>query len=108
MSFELKITGNDTAELAQQILTLAFTIAPNLRQPAAAAKAEAPVVEAGTLEERLHTYTIATLRGDVDRSYSLFLGLAGEESARPALRRRSMCRFATPSSARRSTTCSAR
>ena len=45
-----------------------------------------PIVEAGTLDERLHRYMIATMSGDVKRSYGLFLGLAAEESARPALR----------------------
>ncbi|MSP04627.1 MAG: hypothetical protein EXR05_05155 [Acetobacteraceae bacterium] len=45
-----------------------------------------PIVEPGTLEERLHSYMIATMSGDVKRSYGLFLGLAEEEAARPALR----------------------
>lgn len=45
-----------------------------------------PIVEPGTLQERLHAYMVATMRGDVSRSYGLFLGLAAEESARPALR----------------------
>ncbi len=45
-----------------------------------------PIVESGTLEERLHEYTIATMSGDVKRAYGLFLGLAAEEAARPALR----------------------
>ena len=45
-----------------------------------------PIVEDGTLEERLHEHLIATMVGDVKRSYGLFLGLAAEEQARPALR----------------------
>ncbi|MSP05346.1 MAG: hypothetical protein EXR05_08945 [Acetobacteraceae bacterium] len=45
-----------------------------------------PIVEPGTVDERLHSYMIATMSGDVKRSYGLFLGLAAEESARPALR----------------------
>ncbi len=45
-----------------------------------------PIVESGTLDERIHAYMVATMSGDVRRSYGLFLGLAGEESARPALR----------------------
>ncbi|MGE0221662.1 MAG: hypothetical protein AB7F35_09130 [Acetobacteraceae bacterium] len=45
-----------------------------------------PLVENGTLEERLNSYLITTMSGDVKRSYQLFLGLAAEESARPALR----------------------
>ena len=45
-----------------------------------------PIVESGTLEERLHEYTVATMSGNVKRAYGLFLGLASEASARPALR----------------------
>jgi hypothetical protein len=45
-----------------------------------------PIVEPGTLEERLHAHMIATMSGDVRRSYGLFLGLAAEETARPRLR----------------------
>jgi hypothetical protein len=45
-----------------------------------------PIVEPGTLDERLHAYMVATMSGDVRRSYGLFLGLAAEESARPKLR----------------------
>ena len=45
-----------------------------------------PIVEPGTLDERLHAHMIATMSGDVRRSYGLFLGLAAEEAARPRLR----------------------
>src|SRR5579864_2978602 len=45
-----------------------------------------PIVEAGTLEQRLHAHMIATMSGDVRRSYGLFLGLAADEAARPKLR----------------------
>jgi hypothetical protein len=45
-----------------------------------------PVVTRGTLEERLHEQLVATISGDAKRSYGLFLGLAAEECARPALR----------------------
>ena len=45
-----------------------------------------PIVENAPLEERLHSYTVATMSGDVRRSYGLFLGLAGEPESRPALR----------------------
>src|ERR1700760_1279590 len=41
-----------------------------------------PIVEAGTLEQRLHSHMIATMSGDVKRSYGLFLGLAADENAR--------------------------
>jgi len=45
-----------------------------------------PIVEPGTLDDRLHAYMVSTMRGDVSRSYGLFLGLAAEEAARPKLR----------------------
>ena len=45
-----------------------------------------PIVEAGTLEERLHAHMIATMSGDVKRSYGMFLGLAADEAVRPKLR----------------------
>src|SRR5271154_3570673 len=34
-----------------------------------------PIHEEGTLEERLHSYTIATMTGDSKRAHGLFLGL---------------------------------
>jgi hypothetical protein len=45
-----------------------------------------PIVEPGTIEQRLHSHLIATMSGDVKRSYGLFLGLAADEAARPKLR----------------------
>ena len=45
-----------------------------------------PIREAGTVEERLHSYTVATMTGDSRRSYGLFLGLAENEETRPLLR----------------------
>ena len=47
---------------------------------------QAPIVEEGTVEERLHAHMIATMSGDVRRSYGLFLGLAADAAARPRLR----------------------
>lgn len=47
---------------------------------------EAPIVTEGDIENRLHEHMIATISGDARRAYGLFLGLAQEESARPALR----------------------
>ena len=44
-----------------------------------------PIREKGTLQERLHAHMIATVSGDSQRSYGLFLGLAEEEEARPLL-----------------------
>lgn len=46
----------------------------------------APIHEEGTVEERLHQYMIATMSGDVRRSYGLFLGLADDPEARKQLR----------------------
>ena len=47
---------------------------------------QAPITEPGTLDERLHAHMIATMSGDVRRSYGLFLGLAADPEARPRLR----------------------
>ncbi len=47
---------------------------------------QAPIKEAGTAEERLHAHLIATMSGDVRRSYGLFLGLAEDPEIRPMLR----------------------
>src|SRR5438093_8912407 len=41
-----------------------------------------PIHEEGTMEERLHQHMIATMSGDVRRSYGLFLGLADDPEAR--------------------------
>jgi hypothetical protein len=45
-----------------------------------------PIVQEGPIEEQLHEHMIATMSGDVRRSYGLFLGLAGDPAARAALR----------------------
>jgi hypothetical protein len=47
---------------------------------------QAPITEEGTVEERLHSHMIATMSGDVRRSYGLFLGLAADPEVRPRLR----------------------
>jgi len=47
---------------------------------------QAPIAEDGTVEERLHAHMIATMSGDVRRSYGLFLGLAADPDVRPRLR----------------------
>ncbi len=44
-----------------------------------------PVREAGTLDERLHSYMVATMTGDSKRAHALFLGLAEEPDARRGL-----------------------
>ncbi|HUC10116.1 MAG TPA: hypothetical protein VL985_06780 [Stellaceae bacterium] len=45
-----------------------------------------PIHEQGSVEERLHSYMIATVSGDVRRSYGLFLDMAADEQLRPMLR----------------------
>src|SRR5512144_988719 len=47
---------------------------------------QTPIVEEGTIEERLHAHMIATMTGDARRAHGLFLGLAAEPAVRPALR----------------------
>jgi hypothetical protein len=47
---------------------------------------QTPIVEPGSAEERLHAHMIATMSGDVRRSYGLFLGLAADPEIRPKLR----------------------
>ena len=47
---------------------------------------QAPIREEGTVEERLHAHMIATMSGDVRRSYGLFLGLAEDPEVRAQLR----------------------
>ncbi len=47
---------------------------------------QAPIVEGGTVDERLHAHAIATMSGDVRRSYGLFLGLAASPVLRARLR----------------------
>jgi hypothetical protein len=43
-------------------------------------------MQEGPVEERLHEHLVATMSGDVRRSYGLFLGLASEAEVRPLLR----------------------
>jgi hypothetical protein len=45
-----------------------------------------PIVEEGSVEERLHQHMIATMTGDSRRAHGVFLGLAAEPAARAALR----------------------
>ena len=44
-----------------------------------------PIREEGTVEERLHSYMIATMTGDSRRCHGLFLGLAEDPETRAAL-----------------------
>ncbi len=45
----------------------------------------APIRDEGTLDERLHSYMIATMTGDSRRAHGLFLGIAEEPANRPGL-----------------------
>jgi hypothetical protein len=47
---------------------------------------QAPIREGGTLDERLNAHMLATMGGEVERSYGMFLDLAADEEARPRLR----------------------
>jgi hypothetical protein len=47
---------------------------------------EPPITQEGPIAEQLHAHMIATMSGDVRRSYGLFLGLAGDARIRPLLR----------------------
>ncbi len=49
-------------------------------------EAAEPIREEGTLDERLHSYMIATMTGNSKRAHGLFLGIAGDEENRAALR----------------------
>jgi hypothetical protein len=46
----------------------------------------APLREGGTLDERLNAHMVATMGGQVERSYGMFLDLAADETARDRLR----------------------
>jgi len=64
-----------------------LTVPPPSHGPVVWNQEEKPITEGGTVEERLHAHMIATMSGDVRRSYGLFLGLAADEQIRPFLRR---------------------
>jgi len=49
---------------------------------------QAPIKGGPRSEEQLDAYTVATVSGDVRRSYGLFLGMAADEKIRPLLRDR--------------------
>src|SRR5262249_15500742 len=63
-----------------------MTVPPPSYGPVVWQQDQAPIVEEGTVEERLHAHMIATMSGDVRRSYGLFLGLAADPQIRPQLR----------------------
>ena len=45
-----------------------------------------PIREGGTMDERLNAHMLATMGGEVDRSYGMFLDLAADPDARDRLR----------------------
>jgi hypothetical protein len=47
---------------------------------------QAPIREGGTIDERLNAHMLATMGGEVERSYGMFIDLAADEEARPRLR----------------------
>ncbi len=63
-----------------------YEVAPPRHGPVVWNHDQDPIIEEGTVAERLHGHLIATMSGDVRRSYGLFLGLAAEEHLRPLLR----------------------
>lgn len=63
-----------------------FAVPPPDDGPVMWQQDQEPIVEAGSVAERLHEHMIATISGNVKRAYGLFLGLAADEHARPLLR----------------------
>ena len=63
-----------------------FEVPPPDYGPVVWNEEQQPIISKGTIEERLHEHMIAVFRGNVERSYGLFLGLAADEKARPLLR----------------------
>ncbi|MDE0205806.1 MAG: hypothetical protein OXP66_07255 [Candidatus Tectomicrobia bacterium] len=61
-------------------------VPPTPRNPVVWNADQEPIVSGGSVEERLHEHMIATMSGDVKRSYGLYLGLAADEQIRPLLR----------------------
>jgi hypothetical protein len=61
-------------------------VPPPSHGPAVWNQEQEPITPEGSVEEKLHQHLVATMSGDVRRSYGLFLGLAGDRSTRPLLR----------------------
>ena len=61
-------------------------VPPTAKDPVVWNEHQEPIVTGGSVEERLHEHMIATMSGDVKRSYGLYLGLAADEQIRPRLR----------------------
>jgi hypothetical protein len=63
-----------------------MTVPPPSYGPVVWHEDQAPIREPGALDDRLHAHLVATMSGDVGRSYGLFLGLAADPVARAKLR----------------------
>lgn len=63
-----------------------MNVPPPSYGPAVWNQEQDPITQEGTPEEKLHQHMVATMSGDVRRSYGLFLGLVADESLRPLLR----------------------
>ena len=63
-----------------------MNVAPPSYGPVVWQEDEEPIRGEGGVDERLHAHMIATVSGDLRRSYGLFLGLAEDEQLRPLLR----------------------
>jgi hypothetical protein len=63
-----------------------LTVPPPSDGPVVWHREPPPITEEGSVEDRLHAHMIATMCGDVPRSYGLFLGLAADPEIRPRLR----------------------
>jgi hypothetical protein len=63
-----------------------MNVPPPAHGPVVWNREEAPIPQEGSVEERLHAHMVATMSGDVRRSYGLFLGLVDDVETRPLLR----------------------
>jgi hypothetical protein len=63
-----------------------YEVSPPDYGPVVWNREQQPIIRDGSIEERLHEHMVATISGDVQRAYGLFLGLAADEHVRPRLR----------------------
>jgi hypothetical protein len=63
-----------------------MTVPPPSYGPVVWHAEQTPIRDDGALDDRLHAHLVATMSGDVKRSYGLFLGLAADPAARAKLR----------------------
>jgi len=62
-----------------------MNVPPPSHGPVVWNREEAPIPQEGPVEEQLQAHMIATMSGDVRRSYGLFLGMAADPRVRPRL-----------------------